>query len=67
MHLHNVDVCVLCVQEGEREGEGECALFSHASSGQYSSAEDCYLSELTAYTKKQFFQVLYVCTDVCNK
>lgn len=42
----------------QREGEdGECPLFSLVSSDHYSSAEDSYLTELTAYTRKQFFQV----------
>ena len=53
--------------EGEGGGGG-CALFSHTSSDQYSSAEDHYLTELTTYTKKQFFQVytcaVYVCMSI---
>ena len=43
--------------QGEEGGGGELSLFSHTSSEHYSSAEDAYLTELTAYTKKQFFQV----------
>ena len=43
--------------QGKEGGDGELSLFSHTSSEHYSSAEDAYLTELTAYTKKQFFQV----------
>ncbi|CAI8026237.1 HAUS augmin-like complex subunit 3 [Geodia barretti] len=46
--------------QGEEGGGGELSLFSHTSSEHYSSAEDAYLTELTAYTKKQFFQGIAV-------
>ena len=50
------------MQSDEGEGvSGGSALLCHQPTGQYTSTEDHYLTELTAYTKKQFFQV---CHDV---
>jgi HAUS augmin-like complex subunit 3 len=46
--------------QGDEGGDGEFSLFSHIYSEHYSSAEDAYLTELTAYTKKQFFQGIAV-------
>ena len=42
-------------KEGDRAAEP--SLLSQLPASHYTSAEDHYLAELTAYTKKQFFQV----------
>ena len=42
---------------GEGVVSGGSALLCHQPTGHYTSSEDHYLTELTAYTKKQFFQV----------
>jgi HAUS augmin-like complex subunit 3 len=49
-------------ERGEEEGQSgtESTLLSYLPTAHYTSAEDHYLAELTAYTKKQFFQGIAV-------
>ena len=50
---------VAASERDEEDGQSatESTLLSHIPTAHYTSAEDHYLAELTAYTKKQFFQV----------
>lgn len=52
----SVDVSYM-QSEGGDSASHESTLLCHQPTDQYTSAEDHYLTELTAYTKKQFFQV----------
>ena len=57
-HLH-LSEQVAAGEREEEEGQSgtESTLLSYLPTAHYTSAEDHYLAELTAYTKKQFFQV----------
>ena len=66
IHSIVVPVCVstyVCMQDGV-DGIPESSLLSHRPSHKYTLAEDHYLTELTAYTKKQFFQVSHISMSV---
>ena len=64
MFLYTYIICVSLRMQDGIDDIPDSSLLSHISSDQYTLAEDHYLTELTAYTKKQFFQVGHIRMNV---